>query len=258
MVKVILFILLSSIGTSQIMANEAGCSVNIPQVVTDLIPLEQRNVIGEATDSGKLRYCELHSVIDNSKQTVAYWVSEKFIAIKYIDYSTSRLSPNVVQKDFRSGEFRAVELAGDQLKLGYTQGKNRQRDIAFDETFKSENEKLIDSENSQVIDAGFDNYVRTQWNALLSGATVEFYFASPVHLRNIRLRARLDKAICGDAANEDFCFVVEPANGLLRLFAGELMLKYDASQRLVEFRGVSNIVTEEGESQKLDIRYRYF
>ncbi len=47
-------------------------------------------------------------------------------------------------------------------------------------------------------------------------------------------------------------------NWLLRSFAPKLRLEYDrANRRLVEFRGVSNILTKTGDRQEVIIRYKY-
>lgn len=48
------------------------------------------------------------------------------------------------------------------------------------------------------------------------------------------------------------------SNWFLSMFAPKLKLVYDSdSKRLVEYRGVSNILDEKGERQEVEIRYRY-
>lgn len=241
-----------------LIADQSHCSP-IPVMVSELIPTAQRKVIGVARSGGDFAYCEMHSDIIANKQTVAYWKGEQVIALKQLQYGPNRAAPEVVQRDFRTGELRRVTISGSQMVMGYQKGERLGQWQTFsakrDLSSELPQSKEVGIAAKQVIDAGFDHFVREQWQSLTQGDTQQFYFASPVHNRNIQLRARLEAAACEQ--NVAVCVVVEPASGLLRLFAGELVLAYNANQQLTMFKGKTNIVDANGESQERTITYYY-
>ena len=71
---------------------------------------------------------------------------------------------------------------------------------------------------------------------------------------------KTDDEQCAAITSSTLCLVVRPA-GILRLvgwLVEPLYLAYEqGSQRLMMYRGISNLLDENGESQNVLIRYQY-
>lgn len=234
----------------------SGCSA--PDSVVD-----RAAVIGRAQEaqSEAVRYCEYFLPQESGKIRVVYYTPEgregQKIAEKWISgdvASTGVLQtsvPEVLQEDFRHGELRQVTQSDAGWQLRYRRDHRSKFD---DASFRLD--------ELEVIDAGFDPYVRKHWNQLVAGETVQFRFASPVHGRAIKLRAR---AVSCAAAGADLCLQVELAQAFLRWIAGgEIYLEYSRSPeakpgvpRLTRFNGVSNLLDDAGEPQQVQIDYFY-
>lgn len=233
------------------------CLATMPAVLGEQVPKSERYVVGAAlSDDAELDYCELHSKITDNKQVVGYWQSGKLLALKELDYKSGLNRPKVVQKDFRTGEYRQAQVRGDTLVMFYKEGKRLDNWLNINDDFPKPDAVEKAAKQKQVVDAGFDYFVRENWTPLKAGAELNFYFASPVHETNIRLRAKFSASKCGESSA--LCVVVEPANGLLRLFAGELVLSYSEDKKLMSFKGVTNIADADGKSKSREIIYQYF
>lgn len=233
------------------------CLASMPEVLVERIPEGERHVVGAAlSDGANPDYCELHSKITDGEQVVGYWQVGRLLALKELNYKSGLNRPEVVQKDFRTGEYREARVRGDTLVMFYKEGKRLDNWLNVNEDFPKPDavEKAV--KQKQVVDAGFDYFVRQNWAPLKSGSELNFYFASPVHETNIRLRARFSASKCSESSA--LCVVVEPANGLLRLFAGELVLSYSEDKKLMSFKGVTNIADADGKSKSREIIYQYF
>ncbi|WP_288130139.1 hypothetical protein [Microbulbifer sp.] len=155
--------------------------------------------------------------------------------------------PEVNQKDFRLGEVREV----GRSENGWTFRYRKNHDSQWRET-------TVGIQDLDVIDAGFDPYVREHWSQLSRGQEVAFGFASPVHGRVIRLRARSVSCQRADHARNHLCVKVDLAQPWLRWLAGDIYLVYSSDdRRLRYFDGVVNILDAGGDSQPLQIEYFY-
>lgn len=196
-------------------------------------------------DSGQLLYCEYHLPAQGDRRKVLYYSPQGFRIGEKVLTGIETPTPQVLQQDFRHGEERAARRTGDQWQLRY-----RERTGTADEVVG------LDSEKVDVIDAGFDNFVRDNWDSLARGEAVSFHFASPLHGRAITLRAQ--RHTCAADKQDALCVRVDLAQPILRMFAGELNLIYDsASRRLRVFEGVSNLLNSRGDSQRVYIEYSY-
>lgn len=184
-------------------------------------------VIGTAVElgTGQFLYTEAHACTeDESDCVVEYHDPEaQLIARKTIDFSTSLNAPNVVMNDLR-------------LDTQLTATPQPQEDL--------------------VVDAGFDHYVRSQWDALAAGKRVKFSFQ--VLGVDTVLTMRASQQAAASCAPSQLCLLVEVNSWLLGLLADPIELTYDRqTRRLLEFRGLSNIKSARGESQQVVISYQY-
>lgn len=183
------------------------------------------DIVGEAQDrrSGELLYREYYTCTDEGLRcSVEYRdAAGERIAFKTLDYTVARHAPLVVFEDFRHDRQVQLQLApADDL----------------------------------VVDAGFDNYVRSRWAELSAGQTVTFRLRIVDADKPFRMRAKQ----VGDCPSEQLCLRVEVDSWLLGLVAPTIDLVYDRdSRQLLRFSGVSNIRSAEDKSQQVDIAYRY-
>ncbi|AWF80984.1 hypothetical protein BTJ40_09260 [Microbulbifer sp. A4B17] len=199
----------------------------------------------------QLQYCEYYTSKENDEIIVFYYspegdlIAEKTLQERDGAAASRSALPNVTQVDRRHGEVREVLWQDSQWKMRYRANEDKDWKVS-----------LRDARSIDVIDAGFDTYVRDHWGSLASGETLNFNFASPMHGRSIKLRARM--VSCNREASEDTCIRVDVAQPLIRLFVKDLNLTYDtASRRLKSFKGIVNILDSQANSQQLEVFYQY-
>ena len=220
----------------------SGCGYDGPTHVTGL---------AVEPDSQQLVYCEYFLPTEGNRTRVLYYTpsgrrfAEKDLLGAASEDGAATSQPEVVQQDYRNGERREVRKGGDSWLLRYRKSAS----AGWKET-------RIPINAIDVIDAGFDDYVRNHWDELAAGRTARFDFASPAHGRGIELRAR--RADCRSDDRQSLCLRVDLAQPLLRFFAGDLYLVYDrATRRLQQFEGIVNILDDRSDAQRLQIHYHY-
>lgn len=216
------------------------------------LPNDKTQMVGIAKDpNGNFLYCELVEQTSPQELKIQYVKDKKIFASKDIKYIVDKTLPSVLQKDVRFGEIRQAEATKEKTTLHY-QANSTKKNLSAS----------IASEDVDVIDAGFDNFIRLHWKELQSGKTLSINFASMAHLKALPLRVSsqpLEK--CGanikKAQTMKHCFYVEIDNAFLRMLIGNIKLVYDEQQRLEEFNGVVNILSEKGTNQTAKIHYYY-
>jgi len=184
-------------------------------------------VIGKAYDraSGQYLYSEYHSCSAGELEcSVDYRDSSgQLIASKELNYSTGLTQPALLMKDYRTGTNTSV---GSQYREGL------------------------------VVDAGFDNFVRHQWDVLAAGDTVKFPFLVAGFEEPLNMRAYLNRSrSCGD---EELCLEISLDSWLLGFLVEPIHLVYSRNNRtLLSYQGLSNIRGENSESLIVDIQYLY-
>ncbi len=212
-------------------------------------------LIGSATNSedGTLLYQEWHFRSDNDvllSERVEYRTPTGALLVqKTLAAGDSLWTPSVEQSDLRTGTRFFVRNLDDSITAGYQRGASN---LKTDRLKKTED---------LVIDAGFDPYVRNHWQALQGGETVQAQFYVPAQMDTVKISIRAtDPAQCADLEEQSLCLVVRPA-GILRVlgwFVDPLYLAYaQDSQRLLMYRGISNLLDDDGQSQNVLIRYQY-
>lgn len=194
-------------------------------VVAEQLPLP--SVVGSAydRDTGDFLYSEHHFCRENLMQcTVQYRDSFGVIfAKKHLDYRQSPTSPSLVMTDYRSGEELRVPTS---------------------------------TQTNLVVDAGFDNFIRSTWDTLDAGGNVRFRFlvaGSEKPIKMKALRSNYDGCI-----TSELCLEINLNSWFLRMIIDPIELSYSrADRRLLRFSGISNIKGENGETLNVDIHYLY-
>jgi hypothetical protein len=208
--------------------------------------------LGEAfdLDSDELLYRETHCVSSDAlTRTVIYRDEEgQLIAYKVLSYDTGPMTPSFVQHNLRSNDSVAVVLQRNEIVMTATSDGARG---------EARTVSVVPGANVPiVIDAGFDEFVRDNWDSLLTGQSRRFQF--PFAAREMLVELRIESANCSYDTASDQCFSLEVDNWFLKLLSAPIELGYDAGlQRLTRFRGISNISDNAGVGLAVDIRYRY-
>ena len=124
--------------------------------------------------------------------------------------------------------------------------------------YRNQSEISIPASQSDalVIDAGFDNFVRSSWEALNDGKQISFPFLPAGFDKPLDMRALRSEKI--DCDPKQLCLDIELDSWLLAMIVDPIELSYSRSnKRLLHFSGVSNIKDEDGETQSVDIHYEY-
>jgi hypothetical protein len=214
-----------SLGLLLIAAAWANASVNHAEWGK---PNPTPDIIGEATDldSGKVIYRELHYCSDDQRScTVLYRDgSGELIFSKQLDYSSSLQAPSLQLNDYQQGwEFSATSTD-------------------YGENF--------------VVDAGFDNFIRLQWENFNRGESVRFPLLLAGRDKPYSMRAENQRR--GDCPETQLCLRVRLDSWLLGKLVQPIDLVYARdSQRLLRYRGISNISLAGGGNPLVDISYRY-
>ena len=182
--------------------------------------------VGKAVnaDTGEYLYSEFHYCSrDITTCSIDYRDSmNTSIAVKDVDYGASPYAPNLFLREFGIDAVVAYESSG----------------------------------SDEVVDAGFDNFVRSRWDTLAAGEKVTFPFRALGFDRAFDMRA--GKARDGDCDDNLLCLRVQVDSWLLGLVAQPIDLAYNRDdRRLLRYRGVSNLRSRGLNSQQVEISYTY-
>ncbi len=219
---------------------------------------------GQALEESNVRYCEFHYLKPDGSGSLVLFQQESNVAFarKALSYSPlndgwDTVRPGVQQSDNRNGEKRQAAWRGNQVEMAYGfRSADNQQPLEV---------TRVDASEVDIIDAGFDTFVRNHWLSLVSEAVERVGFASPVHGRVLPLQVvHADAKHCLVPAQTQVetdattCFQVRVANPLLRWLVSPLRLTYRAHDRaLLVYSGTVNLLDEQKRSQQATIYYFY-
>jgi hypothetical protein len=161
-------------------------------------------------------------------------------ARKRVDYGASATAPAFALEDARSG---------------YAEGLRRTRageELYFRERAGATEQRAMLSTRAQVADAGFDEFVRAHWRALVAGESLPLRFTVPSRLRSMEFRVRA--AHTGAVGGETAQWFRLRLDGLLGFVAPHIDVAYSTrSHRLLRFEGLGNLRDAAGREQ-LEVR----
>ncbi|MEM8498077.1 MAG: hypothetical protein AAF542_08635 [Pseudomonadota bacterium] len=227
----------------------AGFPIASATVVEDLEPY----VTGKAFEPGgsTLLYIEEHYKVAESLHKVVYLdPNRELVAEKLIDYSANIYAPNVQVDDYRAKRATLIEHGAEVCEVSISDLESNAEKRVF--TFQPE--------RHDVMDAGFDNYVRKHWDQLAQGETVKFRFMLPLRDSTIglKLKPRQCEGNTIDTGVSELCFRISPSNWLVSALAAPIDLVYERdTQRLLRFIGQGQLPDARGKSMEVDLRYEY-
>lgn len=153
-------------------------------------------------------------------------------ARKRVDYRDSATAPGFVLEDRRSG-YREGLRRGAAPSLFVKTGSNaaeRAASVAVTDL---------------VADAGFDEFIRKQWPALVAGRSLALNFAVPSRLRSLPFSLQRSGEIV--VAGEKAWLFELRLDSWLAVFAPKIQVAYGKdSRRLLRFQGLSNLRDDRG------------
>ncbi|MGB5326438.1 MAG: hypothetical protein WBN40_13590 [Pseudomonadales bacterium] len=270
-------------------------------------PSRGHDMIGEAfdLDNTKLLYREFHKIDEiNDTHDVEYRGGDgQLLVLKRLLGGRSVITPEFSQVDFRTGGVLVAKRREQQwlFQRGVVENVSG-GDVVTDEVGEQlvqanelvaakvvnedasptldfpGHELLVDAESvlpdsaELVIDAGFDAFVRGQWNRLQQGQRLQFDFAVPARGRTVRLNIE-QVALSYCERSEQFegtftqalpatqarvCFKLDARGWLAQMLLKPIYLTYaNESRQLLAYAGLSNIKNNSGEALNVYIRYRY-
>ncbi|MFC6440408.1 hypothetical protein [Bowmanella sp. JS7-9] len=183
----------------------------------------------------------------NLRAEVEYrYPNGQVFATKSITYSDKPGMPSIDFTDLRSGVRTRATPEQDGIRVEHLRpGKS---DV-----------KVVDYPRKRpvVVDAGFDRFVKDNWQRLLDGEKLHFAFF-PIDRGEL-----VDFSLKLVSSNQQQVELkLAPDSFLVSLVVDPITLLYDSQQRLLEYRGLTNI--EQGDHSKLkgknylaSIRYMY-
>ena len=208
--------------------------------------------IGTATtDDGRVIY-EEHHTIDGTcedgvfrpqEHEVSYQKpdSNETFATKSLEYTPSLLRPTV---DFSQPTFN------EKMEITYP---GKQTLVVNWQTPRGDSERFeVAYPANTVVDSGFDNFVRQNWQSVKAGESVEFRFLAPT--RGEHYGFVLEPAE-SDRVDADHVVQIRPTSMVLRLLVDPIVLGYSDSGELSDYLGLTNIRKNQDENYSAHIHY---
>lgn len=194
---------------------------------------------------------------DHPTRVLYMTADEELFAEKRIDYSTSPSAPAIDFIDYRSEAAIRTQYGSSNT------GRSPELLQVSFRGFDSEQLRKVDvrADDSLIADAGFDVYIRQNWDELTENSRLVANFLVPSRLDTVRVALNeVSTDTCRVRAENTHCFEVRPA-GMLRLvswFVDPIRVAYDGnSRRLIMYDGMGNIADDDGENRSVLIRYEY-
>ena len=153
-------------------------------------------------------------------------------ARKRVDYRESLTAPTFTLEDRRSGYREGLRRGGAPTLFVQPGRQSGERAAPV-------------AANRLVADAGFDEFIRKQWPALVAGRSLPLDFAVPSRLRSLpfSLQRSGEAVVAGEKA---WLFQLR-LDGWLGVFAPKIEVAYGKdSRRLLRFLGLSNMRDDRG------------
>ncbi|GGE73112.1 hypothetical protein GCM10011533_26890 [Streptosporangium jomthongense] len=162
-------------------------------------------------------------------------------AQKRLDYSTSAIRPVV---DYRQPDF------GETLDVTYPDAGSAS--VVWQPPSGDIERSRIDVSDNLVVDAGFDNLVRRNWNRVTGGESIRFRFLAPT--RGTDYAFILEPAQ-PSSLNAEHLVQIRPDNLVLGLLVDPIILGYNRQGALTVYSGLTNVRENVSQNHTATIRY---
>jgi hypothetical protein len=141
----------------------------------------------------------------------------------------------------------------EHLTIGYDSG-----DVVIE--WRSPAQELeqfrLDSNDNLVVDSGFDNLVRQNWQTVVRGGSVNFEFLAPTRGNYYSfVMEPADNKGNSDRIRADHLIQIRPTGLFLRFVVEPILLGYNQQGALTHYSGLANIRRNQQENIQADIVY---
>lgn len=204
-----------------------------------------------ATEDGSVIYQERHlidgtcedGVFRPQQHQVAYHRpdTDEAFARKALVYDASVLRPtvNFVQPTFdEKMEITYPEPETLVINWQTPRGDSKQFEVEYP--------------TNTVVDSGFDNFVRRNWQSVVAGESVEFRFLGPTRGEHYGF---VLEPVENDRVDADHVVQIRPTGMVLRFLVDPIVLGYNNAGALSDYLGLTNIRKNQDENFTAHIRY---
>ena len=197
---------------------------------------EEQHTIEGSCDTGVFQPIE-HRVIyirqaDGGNETFAE---------KKLDYSQSNIRPTV---NYQQPDFQ------ESLEISYVDSGSV--NVVWQQPNGDKKRSSVDISDNLVVDAGFDNLVRRNWNKVVSGESVSFRFLAPT--RGTDYAFILEPAQ-SQTVEADHVVQIRPDSILLKFLVDPIILGYNNKGALTAYSGLANVRENADQNYTATIRY---
>jgi hypothetical protein len=180
--------------------------------------------IARNSSDATIQYIEHHQYLSSGDHLITYYDSKgAILATKVLTYSGLPQHPEIIESDFTRGTNVQAYSSDTTLKMvSNASGRIKKYELPLDET--------------TIVDAGFDNFLRSNWQRFKTGESRTFKFAIVGQGRLLKVNVTKEFETPGTTA-----FTIKPRNFFIRLLVPEMRLVYSADRRLAGYEGLTNL-----------------
>lgn len=202
-------------------------------------------------DKGNMLYQESHRVEGSCAEGVFQPTSHQVdyrkspradsFADKKLSYDNATVRPSV---EFDQTEYKELltirypEPNSLEIQWQAPGGNTENFSVSFDDRL--------------VVDAGFDQFVRANWDKVTNGDSVEFRFLAPTRGEHYGF---VLEPTSSDQVNADVVVRIRPTSLVLRFLVDPIVLGYNREGALTDYLGLTNIRKNSDENYTAHIRY---
>ncbi|MBU2875115.1 hypothetical protein [Marinobacter salexigens] len=162
-------------------------------------------------------------------------------AEKWLDYSSSVVRPAV---NFRQPDFNEL--------LEITYPAEDIVNLVWQQPGGDTSRSTLEISNDLVVDAGFDNFVRRNWQKVINGESVKFRFLAPT--RGTDYAFVLEPAQ-SQTVKADHLVQIRPDSFMLNFLVDPIILGYSKKGVLTVYSGLTNVRENADQNFTATIRY---
>lgn len=198
-----------------------------------------------AADTGAFLYGEVHLLHFRGEQLVERAVSYtcqdgSVFARKQVDY-VNPLAPDFALEDVSNG-----------MREGVRSGQGARSVFFRRSNHDVEKSALLELQPDLVIDAGFDDFIRSRWQMLTSGHPQTFTFVVPSRVTTLTFAVRYLRSAVSEAVPSEL-FELKVA-GVIGWVAPSIQVYYSSAEHvLITYDGVTDLRDAHGDNYKAHI-----
>jgi len=209
-------------------------------------PVSSANVlhsIGIARDfsDSTIRYVEHHQYLASGDHRVTYFdLDGEVMATKVMTYPGLPQHPEISQSDFtRNIEVKTFTANQTLTMIRNASGQLKTHDFPMDESI--------------IVDAGFDYFLRNNWQTFVEDVprSYRFAIAGQERLLDVKIRKQHVSPI-------ETVFTITPANLFIRMLMPEIRLLYNQDRRLITYEGLTNLNLANGLSRHVSVEFSHY